>query len=286
MRRNWLIHVTCGILLASGASAWAIAQQRGAEQGSRTDLDEIRKVSTLLKSDVLNKANEKIASVTDLILLSDGRIDYAILGVGGLAGIGTKYTAVPWSDLNVKHLHGKWAVDLDMTKDALEKAPKLQDDNYKELANPQWVERIHQFFGARGAGVSGSTRETGREGRSPNAHQIVLRASKILDATLKNSRDENLGKVEDLLLDRNWRAAFAIIGHGGVLGIGENYIPIPWSKLRLNYRPEDTKVVAVTDATKDQLEKAPLVKGDSYATMLAPGFTSQVYRYFGMESPR
>src|SRR5206468_216880 len=160
--------------------------------------------------------------VTDLILLSDGRIDYAILGVGGVAGIGTKYTALPWSALNVKHLHGKWAVDLDMTKDALEKAPKLQDDNYKELTNPQWVERIHQFFSARGAG--GSTREAGREGRSPNAHQIVLRASKIIDAALKNSRDENLGKVEDLLLDRNSRVAFAIIGHGGVLGIGENYI--------------------------------------------------------------
>jgi len=279
MRHNWLIRVTCGILIASGSSAWAIAQQRGVEQGSRTDLDEIRKVSTLLKSDVLNKANEKIASVTDLILQSDGRIDYAILGVGGLAGIGTKYTAVPWSDLNIKHLHGKWAVDLDMTKDALEKAPKLQDDNYKELTNPQWVERIHEFFGARGA-AKGT-----REGRSTNALQVVMRATKILHATLKNTRDESLGEVEDLLLDRNFRVAFAIIGHGGVLGIGENYIPVPWSNLRLNYRPEDAKVVAVINATKEQFEKAPLVKGDSYATMLAPGFTAQVYRYFVMERP-
>ena len=159
----------------------------------------------------------------------------------------------------------------------------LQDDNYKELANPQWVERIHA--------VLRRTQSRGRRTRARraarDAHRMPtrwsLRASKILDATLKSSRDENLGDVEDLLLDRDYRAAFAIIGHGGVLGIGENYIAVPWSKLRLNDRPEDTKVVAVIDTTKDQLEKAPLVKGDTYATMLAPGFTAQVYRYFGME---
>src|SRR5271157_444233 len=283
MIRNRLIQLTCGILLASGLSSRALGQQASSEHGSRADLDEIRKVRTLLKADVLNQANEKIASVTDLILSPDGKIHYAVLGVGGVAGIGAKYTAIPWEKLNIKHVHGKWAVNLDLTKDALERAPMVQSDTYKELTNPQWIAKIREFFDSRGA-VS-NAREEDREARSADAMSMVLRASKILGATLRNSRDEHLGSVEDLLLDRNARAAFAIIGHGGVLGIGENYIPVPWSKLRLNYRPEDITIVAVIDSTKDQLEKAPLVKGDSYATMLAPGFTTQVYRYFGMERP-
>ena len=79
-----------------------------------------------------------------------------------------------------------------------------------------------------------------------------------------------MGKVEDLLLDKMDRVAFVIIGRGGVLGVNENYIPIPWEKLGLGENRETAAVSVAIDATKAQLEKAPLVKGDNYATMLAP----------------
>ncbi len=80
--------------------------------------------------------------------------------------------------------------------------------------------------------------------------------------------------------------AFAIIGHGGVLGIGESYVAVPWSKLRFIHKPETSTLTAVIDMTKDQLEKAPLVRGNDYETMLAPGFAGQVYRYFGVDDGR
>jgi len=282
MTRNRLMPLACGILLAASLSGRVQAQQAGADHGARADLDAIRKVSALRKASVLNQANEKVATVSDLILSPDGKIHYAVLGVGGVVGIGTKYTAIPWSKLDARDVNGKWAVNLNMTKDALEKAPMFESDNYKELTNPQWVARVRDFFAAQG-GSAASTRDSNRPADSPEGLTTVLRASKIIGATLRNSHDDNLGSVEDLLLDRHDRVAFAIVGHGGVLGIGENYIPVPWTKLKLNYRPEDTHIVALIDSTKDQLEKAPLVKGDSYATMLAPGFTDQVYRFFGTE---
>jgi len=280
MQTTLFINLACAILIATGLSGTAAGQQSTSDRGSRPDLDEIRKVSTLIKTEVLNRANEKIAGVSDLILTPEGRIEYAILSVGGIVGIGARYTAIPWSKLEVKHPHDKWAVNLDMTKDRLQQAPMLQDEHYKELTNPQWIARIHEFFGGQGTGTG--TTEAAGEKSSAHAQQKVLRASKILGATLKSPRDETLGDVKDLLLDRNDRVAFAVIGHGGVLGIGENYIPVPWTKLRLTYRPEDTSVAAVIDVSKDQLERAPLVKGSTYETMLAPGFTAQVYRYFGI----
>jgi sporulation protein YlmC with PRC-barrel domain len=284
MRRHMLVHLALGIVFATALSGGAFAQQGTSERRSQTDLDEIRKVSSLLRSEVLNRANEKIASVSDLILLPDGKIQYAILGVGGVAGIGTKYTAIPWNRLEVKHTQGKWAANLDMARDRLDQAPLLQDDNYRELADPQWVARVRDFFGYNSA--TADRNATAPEGSSAATVQTVWRASKILDASLKGPRDESLGDVEDLLLDRDYRAAFAIIGHGGVLGIGESYIAVPWSKLRFNHKPESTALTAVIGATKDQLERAPLVKGNTYETMLAPGFTGQVYRHFGVEAGR
>jgi hypothetical protein len=74
--------------------------------------------------------------------------------------------------------------------------------------------------------------------------------------------------------------AFAIVGRGGVLGVGEHYIPVPWSKLGLSINPENSAIAVSLDATKAQLEKAPLIKGDNYATLLAPGFADEVRRFF------
>jgi len=269
-------------MLAAGLLGQARAQQTSTEHGTRVDLDEIRKVSALRKSEVLNQANEKIASVTDLILSPDGKVHYAVLGVGGVVGIGTKYTAIPWQKLDIRHVNEKWAVNLPMTREALERAPMMESDNYRELTNPQWVARMREFFANQGGTPAA---KEGGQARSSEELTTVLRASMVIGATLRNSQSENLGSIEDLLLDRNSKVAFAIIGHGGVLGIGENYIPVPWSKLRLNDRAAENTLVALLETSKEQLEKAPLVKGNTYATMLSPGFADQVYRFFGMDKP-
>ena len=160
----------------------------------------------------------------------------------------------------------------------------FQDDSYRELANPRWVTRSREFFGDKDAAAD--LHAAAAQASSAATPQTVWRASKILDAKLKNPRDESLGDVDDLLLDHDDRAAFVIIGHGGVLGIGESYVAVPWSKLRFSHKPETSTLTAVIDMTKDQLEKAPLVRGNDYETMLAPGFAGQVYRYFGVDDGR
>jgi sporulation protein YlmC with PRC-barrel domain len=260
----------CLVLMLAGI---AMAAQQETETAKRTsaDLDEIRKVSTLLDTDVMNKSNEKIAGIEDLVFAPEGTIHYAILSQGGVAGVGATYYAVPWDLFMVKHANGKWAVNLDTTKEILGKAPRFEDTSYKDLMKPEWVAKVHSYFRPN----------PDRETRSPGAVSMVLRASKLNDAKLKNTQNQDVGELVELLLDRNYRAVFAIVGRGGVLGIGESYIPVPWSKLRLMYNKETTVITAMIDATKAQLEQAPLVKEDSYATMLAPGFAGQVDRYFG-----
>ena len=112
----------------------------------------------------------------------------------------------------------------------------------------------------------------------------MLLATKLRSAKFMNNRSEELGKLEDLLLDGRYHAAFAIMGQGGILGIGENHIPIPWAKLGFKVNPEANAVAITIDVAKEQLEKAPLVKGNNYATLLAPGFADGVRRYFGVKT--
>jgi len=227
------LKLACYMALALGTAALAAQQRSIPTPGERGDLDEIRKVSTLIGTHVMDRSNTKIADLRDLVLSPEGSVLYAILGRGGVAGVGETYTAAPFDALEIRPADGKWSVNFDMTAEDLKKAPTIRSENYRELTDPQWIARVNQFFHPRGASKERSERTTGEAQGESRAVESVLLATKIRAAKLSNAQDENLGKVEDLLLDRVHRVAFAIVGRGGVLGVGENSIPIPWSKLSL-----------------------------------------------------
>jgi len=57
------------------------------------------------------------------------------------------------------------------------------------------------------------------------------RASKVVGLKIYNSSNENLGSVNDLLLDKEGRIASVVIGVGGFLGVGERYVALPFDKV-------------------------------------------------------
>jgi sporulation protein YlmC with PRC-barrel domain len=79
-------------------------------------------------------------------------------------------------------------------------------------------------------------------------------ASKLIGASVKNAQGENLGKIDELVIDpMDARIKAAVISVGGVLGIGSKSIAVPWNKVTMG--PErDTVVVAMG---KDEIEQAP-----------------------------
>jgi PRC-barrel domain len=276
------VKLACSIAFALGTVALAAQQKATLAGGERGDLDEIRKVSTLIGTHVMNRANTKIADFRDVVFSPEGAVMYAVLGYGGVVGVGETLTVAPFDALEVRLADGKWAVNLDMTAEDLKKAPTIQSENYRELTDPQWIARVDQFFRPRIESPGKSEPGTVPAQRERRPVERVLLATKLRAAKPKNSQNEELGKLEDLLLDGRNRVVFVILGRGGVLGVGENYIPIPWSKLGLGYNQENAAVTVTIDTTKAQLEKAPLIKGDNYATLLAPGFADGVRRYFGV----
>jgi sporulation protein YlmC with PRC-barrel domain len=59
------------------------------------------RASKIIGSSVTNEANETVGTVDDLIVTPDEKVPVAVLSVGGFLGMGTKYVAVPFSDLKV-----------------------------------------------------------------------------------------------------------------------------------------------------------------------------------------
>lgn len=82
-------------------------------------------------------------------------------------------------------------------------------------------------------------------------------ASSIIDMSIHNGTGKDakeIGKVTDLILDKDHKLAGVVVGVGGFLGIGQKDVGIPWNKID-EMNPETH--VAVVSMSKEALEKAP-----------------------------
>lgn len=82
----------------------------------------------------------------------------------------------------------------------------------------------------------------------------LVAASKVNGTTVYNASGQQLGTIDDIMIDKvSGRAIYAVMSFGGFLGIGDSYHPLPWAALK--YNPEIGGYVINLD--KDKLKNAP-----------------------------
>lgn len=80
---------------------------------------------------------------------------------------------------------------------------------------------------------------------------LGYRASQLIGKAVYNDQNQNIGKVDDLIVGRD-KVLFAIVGVGGFLGLGQHLIAVPYTSLRIT---KDR--IVLPGATKDALLKLP-----------------------------
>jgi len=84
-------------------------------------------------------------------------------------------------------------------------------------------------------------------------------SSNILNLDITNSKDESIGKIQDLIISEGALTGY-IVSVGGFLGIGEKYVIVAPQSVEIPYAENDKKWSAKMDTTKEALEKAPEFK--------------------------
>jgi sporulation protein YlmC with PRC-barrel domain len=102
------------------------------------------------------------------------------------------------------------------------------------------------------------------------------RSSQITGMTVTNPQGEKLGKIDDLLIDQSGALKYAILSHGGLLGIGDKLIPIPWRALKL----DKEKGTLVVNVEKAALEKAPSFDPKEWPKVIAPESLKNIDTYY------
>lgn len=119
----------------------------------------------------------------------------------------------------------------------------------------------------RQAGVQPNQVETYRKQQLARAQPVTqashaFRADAITGTDVRNPQDQDLGSIEDVVLDpKTGQISYAIIARGGFLGIGDKHIAVPWQRLKVAPNMD----VFVLDTTPDALDKAPQVNPDTFA---------------------
>ena len=79
------------------------------------------------------------------------------------------------------------------------------------------------------------------------------RASKIIAAAVFNDQNQQVGTVDDIILDHDNKAVLAVISVGGFLGVGGKLVAVAFTQLHM----DDKGKVLLPDASKDALNKMP-----------------------------
>ncbi len=104
--------------------------------------------SSIVGTNVLNKNNESIGEIKDLMIdLRSGDTQYAVLSFGGFLGMGDKLFAVPLASFDVDTHREKFILDIDKTR--LEKAPGFDKDNWPSTADNTFVDSVYSFYGQK-----------------------------------------------------------------------------------------------------------------------------------------
>lgn len=96
--------------------------------------------------------------------------------------------------------------------------------------------------------------------RNPADAYRGFRASQLLNKKVENPAGENLGEIEDLVVNlNNGEVRYAVLQFGGIMGMGDRLFAIPTRELR--FSPSD-KDKLILDIDKSRLEKAKHIETD------------------------
>ncbi len=152
--------------------------------------------------------------------------------------------------------------------------PAIGADTYKGTsATKGTLSTTDQQHQATGTQSSGSSDQA-----SAGISNETFRASQIIGKTVKSDQNKDLGEVEDVVMSKDGRAQYLVVSFGGILGMDDKLVPIPFNASRFNFQ-EDAIVISGLD--EQRLKNAPNLGDKQWQSLQDPGFDQEVRGYYG-----
>jgi sporulation protein YlmC with PRC-barrel domain len=121
-------------------------------------------------------------------------------------------------------------------------------------------------------------RALGQTPPSPTPEATLLRGSALFSYRVKSPQGEDLGKVEDIMIDMEVkRIAYAVLSFGGFWGLGDKWVPVPWDAL--TFKPDEK--VLILNIEKEKLQKAPHFERATLPELADRQWGAVIHTYYG-----
>lgn len=108
---------------------------------------ELMGANTLTGENVYNTQDDHLGDIKEFMLdMRTGQVAYAVMSVGGLFSIGEKLFAVPWDALKLDTVNKRFV--LDVAKERFESAPGFDSNDWPDMADQEWSDRIRTYYGS------------------------------------------------------------------------------------------------------------------------------------------
>ncbi len=235
----------------------------------------LSKIDQLLGLDVKNAEGEEVAEIHDLILdASDGSIDYVILERGGILGVGESKSTVPWDRIRfasqtVGNADGDLFATTTLTEEQIKNAPEYKKDEHLEGK----LQRRDEPY----------AKADYKQAADEQMRVTWTCARELKGANIKNMADDDLGEIEEIVLDmHDGFVAYTVLSAGGVLGLGEKHYALPWQVTEFS-RNDDKDLVVRSKLTKTQLSKAPEYDAKNWNKMRSSSWVDEISRYYAVD---
>ena len=104
-----------------------------------------------------------------------------------------------------------------------------------------------------------------------------LSASTIINDSVSNSSGDDLGKIEDLMIDtQTGNVDYAVVSFGGFLGIGNKLFAVPLQAMQVDTKNKQF----LLNESKEHLKNAPGFDKDDWPRSPDPEYSMQVRKYY------
>jgi sporulation protein YlmC with PRC-barrel domain len=99
---------------------------------------------------------------------------------------------------------------------------------------------------------------------SAPAKFVAHRTSKIVGMAVKNKSNEDLGKIEDLVMDESGHVHYAAVSFGGFLGFNNKLFAVPFKAFTIKHDPGSSTNYMELDVSRKHLENADGFPSDKW----------------------
>jgi sporulation protein YlmC with PRC-barrel domain len=140
MTRKLLASTAIATLIATGAYAQMTAPEPADEPVMEMEMEQeqIERAPGHLASNIIGERvynsvaddAENIGNVNDVVIGTDGNVEYIVVGVGGFLGLGQHDVAIAYEELEWAERDGQWWLVVNTTREALEAQPEFETAAY------------------------------------------------------------------------------------------------------------------------------------------------------------